>query len=146
MLHCVRHCGSSTEQKREKHKHTHRKSVCMSVCYQLSRRVAGWPRFWTKFSSFSGSGFSPLFTSLAVICQHVGSQVQLPLRNSPTTMYALQGSSLKTWFFTQDVRFLCEQVLFVYVLTVIPPRLSDPCNFITVLLVTREPEQTTLLF
>ncbi len=30
--------------------------------------------------------------------------------------------------------------------TVIPPRLSDPCNFITVLLVTREPEQTTLLF
>ena len=30
--------------------------------------------------------------------------------------------------------------------TTIPPRLSDPCNFITVLLVTREPEQTTLLF
>ena len=30
--------------------------------------------------------------------------------------------------------------------TAIPPRLSDPCNFITVLLVTREPEQTTLLF
>ena len=41
---------------------------------------------------------------------------------------------------------LCEQVLFVYVLTAIPPRLSDSCNFMTVLLVTREPEQTTLLF
>ena len=44
------------------------------------------------------------------------------------------------------VLYKCEQVLFVYVYTIIPPRLSDPCNFITVLLVTREPEQTTLLF
>ena len=43
-------------------------------------------------------------------------------------------------------RYKCEQVLFVYVYTIIPPRLLDPCNFITVLLVTREPEQTTLLF
>ena len=34
----------------------------------------------------------------------------------------------------------------IYVLTAVPPRLSDSCNFITVLLVTREPEQTTLLF
>ena len=34
----------------------------------------------------------------------------------------------------------------LYVYTIIPPRLSDPCNFITVLLVTREPEQTALLF
>ena len=34
----------------------------------------------------------------------------------------------------------------LYVLTAIPPRFSDPCNFITVLLVTRESEQTTLLF
>ena len=40
----------------------------------------------------------------------------------------------------------CEQVLFVYVFTIIPPHLTDPCNFNTVLLVTREPEQTTLLF
>ena len=40
----------------------------------------------------------------------------------------------------------CEQVLFVHVFTTIPPRLTDPCSFITVLLVTREPEQTTLLF
>ena len=39
----------------------------------------------------------------------------------------------------------CEQVLFVYVFTIIPPRLTDPCNFITVLLVTRELEQTMLL-
>ena len=30
--------------------------------------------------------------------------------------------------------------------TIIPPRLTDQCNFITVLIVTREPEQTTLLF
>ena len=42
--------------------------------------------------------------------------------------------------------YYCEQVLFVYVLTAVPPRLSDSCNFITVLLVTREPEQTTLKF
>ena len=34
----------------------------------------------------------------------------------------------------------------LYVFTIIPPRLSDPRNFITVLLVTWEPEQTTLLF
>ena len=33
---------------------------------------------------------------------------------------------------------MCEQVLFVYVYTIISPRLSDPCNFITVLLVTRD--------
>ena len=41
---------------------------------------------------------------------------------------------------------LCEQVLFVYVFTIILPRLTDQRNFITVLIVTREPEQTTLLF
>ena len=40
----------------------------------------------------------------------------------------------------------CEQVLFVYVSTLIPPCLTDQCNFITVLIVTREPEQMTLLF
>ena len=39
---------------------------------------------------------------------------------------------------------MCEQVLFVYVFTIIPPRLTDHSNFITVLIVTREPEQTTL--
>ena len=33
---------------------------------------------------------------------------------------------------------MCEQVLFVYVFTLILPRLSDPCNFITVLIVTRD--------
>ena len=37
-----------------------------------------------------------------------------------------------------------EQVLFVYVSTLIPPRLMDQRNFITVLIVTREPEQTLL--
>ena len=42
--------------------------------------------------------------------------------------------------------FQCEQVLFVYVFTIIPPRLTDPRNFITILSVTREPEQRTLLF
>ena len=40
----------------------------------------------------------------------------------------------------------CEQVLFVYVSTLIPPCLTDQRNFITVLIVTREPEQTTFLF
>ena len=42
--------------------------------------------------------------------------------------------------------YRCEQVLFVYVSTVIPPCLTDQRNFITVLIVTREPEQTTFLF
>ena len=42
--------------------------------------------------------------------------------------------------------YYCEQVLFVYVSTLIPPCLTDQRNFFTVLLVTREPEQTTLLF
>ena len=63
----------------ERHVHSHTKRVCLYVCYQLSRRVAGCLRFWTKLSGFSGSGFSPLFLALAAICQHVGSQVQLPL-------------------------------------------------------------------
>ena len=45
-----------------------------------------------------------------------------------------------------NMSYICEQVLFVYVFTIIPPCLTDPCNFITVLLVTRETEQTTLLF
>ena len=40
----------------------------------------------------------------------------------------------------------CEQVLFVYVFTIILPRLTDQCNFITVLIVTREPEQTSFCF
>ena len=40
----------------------------------------------------------------------------------------------------------CVSKCSLYVFTIIPSRLSDPCNFITVLLVTREPEQTTLLF
>ena len=41
---------------------------------------------------------------------------------------------------------VCEQVLFVYVSTLIPPRLMDQRNFITVLIVTQELEQTTFLF
>ena len=53
--------------------------------------------------------------------------------------------TVKQNLFWEDY-LMCEQVLFVYVFTIIPPRLTDPCNFITVLLVTREPEQTTLLF
>ena len=92
------------EKERERHTHTgtyrQRERVCMSVCYQLSRRVAGCPRFWTKISGFSGSGFS-----LAIV---QGPGCHLPTRrfsssattgmgeNSPTT-YTLQGSSLKTW-------------------------------------------------
>ena len=53
--------------------------------------------------------------------------------------------TVKQNLFWEDY-LMCEQMLFVYVFTIIPPRLTDPCNFITVLLVTREPEQTTLLF
>ena len=45
-----------------------------------------------------------------------------------------------------ETLYLCEQVLFVYVSTLIPPCLTDQRIFITVLIVTREPEQTTLLF
>ena len=45
-----------------------------------------------------------------------------------------------------ELLFNCEQVLFVYVSTLIPPCLTDQRNFITVLIVTREPEQTTFLF
>ena len=41
--------------------------------------------------------------------------------------------------------YKCEQVLFVYVSTLIPPCLTDQRNFFTVLLlVTREPEQTNV--
>ena len=51
--------------------------------------------------------------------------------------------TVKQNLFWEDY-LMCEQVLFVYVLTAVPPQLSDSCNFTTVLLVTREPEQTTL--
>ena len=57
-----------------------------------------------------------------------------------THTLSLNLHTLKDWSNT------CEQVLFVYVSTIKPPRLTDQCNFITVLIVTREPEQTTLLF
>ena len=45
-----------------------------------------------------------------------------------------------------DSCVLCVSKCSLYVFTIIPPRLLDPGNFITVLLVTQEPEQTTLLF
>ena len=61
------------------HMHPQRDCVCMPACYQLSGRVVGCLRFWIKFSGFSRSGFSPPFMALAAICQHVSSQVQLPL-------------------------------------------------------------------
>ena len=32
------------------------------------------------------------------------------------------------------VLYTCEQVLFVHIFTIIPPRLTDPRNFITALL------------
>ena len=44
------------------------------------------------------------------------------------------------------IRFLITMCYCAQVFTVIPPRLSDPCNFMTVPLVTRQLEQTTLLF
>ena len=46
----------------------------------------------------------------------------------------------------EAIYYICEQVLFVYILTAIPPWLSDSCNFITVPLVTQELEQMMLLF
>ena len=97
---CTNHLGSATEQggERERCALTYRESVFVCLCYQLSRRVAGCLRFWTKLSGFSGSGFSPLLMALAAICQHVSSQVQLQLvwvKIHP--LYGLQGSSLKTW-------------------------------------------------
>ena len=79
--------------------------ACVSVlknCYQLLRRVAGCPSFWTKFSGSSRSGFSPLFTpwlpSVQTILTHQFSNSATTGigENSPTT-YALQGSSMKTW-------------------------------------------------
>ena len=44
------------------------------------------------------------------------------------------------------IRFLITMCYCSHIFTVIPPRLLDPCNFITVPLVTRQLEQTTLLF
>ena len=58
-------------------------------------------------------------------------------------------NTLSTWSWSKMCEHwskMCEQVLFVHVFTIIPPRLTDPCNFITVLLVSQEPEQMTLLF
>ena len=75
---------------------TQRECVCMSVCYQLSR--SHWlPRFWTKFSGFSGSpGCHPAMSS----------QVQLPLVWVKIHPLSTACSVLlwKTgWIFTQDI-------------------------------------------
>ena len=59
---------------------TDRESVFVSLCVincqeeLLAARGSG-----PNSVVFNGSSFSPLFTALASICQHVGSQVQLPL-------------------------------------------------------------------
>ena len=58
VLHCVQiimdHPQNRRKAQRERYTHRKRECVCMSVYYQLSRRVAGCPRFWTKFCSFLG--------------------------------------------------------------------------------------------
>ena len=75
--------------------HTHlqtqreRVCVCMSVCYQLSR--SHWlPRFWTKFSGFSGSPWLPSSNGFS------SSATTRKGQNSPTK-YCLQCSSFKNW-------------------------------------------------
>ena len=64
MSHCVQIIVDDPHSKREMGAGSRECVQCVGVPvgYQLSRRVAGCPRFWTKFSGSSGSGFSPLFT------------------------------------------------------------------------------------
>ena len=64
------------------------KLVRVPVCYQLSRRVAGCPRFWTK------SHWLPSAQTISTR-QFSSSATTGMGENSPTT-YTLQGSSLKT--------------------------------------------------
>ena len=76
--------------------------VRVPVCYQLSRRVAGCPRFWTKFSGSSGSGFSPLFppwlsSAQTTPTRQFSSSAATGMGDNSPTTYTLQGSSLKTW-------------------------------------------------
>ena len=72
--------------------------ACVLICYQLLRRAAGCPMFWTKLSGSSRSGFLPLFTPWLPSAQTI------PTRQFSSSA-TLQGSSLKTMgeFFTQDV-------------------------------------------
>ena len=78
------------------------------------------------------SSFVVHFLFLSVARSQCSNQIMLPSLTIPDLIVC--------------IFCICEQVLCVYILTAIPPWLSDPCNFITVLLVTWEPEQTTLLF
>ena len=98
--------------------------VRVPVCYQLSRRVAGCPRFCTKFSGSSGSRFSPLFTpwqppAQTIPTRQFSSSATTGMgENSPAT-YTLQDSSLKTWvsFHPRRIpRQICMFFLFYYYL------------------------------
>ena len=74
--------------------------VRVPVCYQLSR-TTGCPRFWTKFSGSSRSGFSPLFTPWLPSAQTIpthqfSSSATTGMGENSSTTYTLQGS-LKIW-------------------------------------------------
>ena len=91
----ISHIIGEKERQTHTYSQTHRESVCMSVCYQLSRRVTGCPRFWTKFSGISQYGFSPLFTA---VCQHDGETSDIPVLSSGENadiglVHTLQGLS-----------------------------------------------------
>ena len=78
------------------------KFVRTSVCYELSRTVAGCPRFGAKFNGSSGSGFSPLFTPWLPSAQTIptrqfSSSASTGMGENSPTKYTLHGSSLKTW-------------------------------------------------
>ena len=107
MSHCVQIIVDDPQNKRERERGGGGgggecvQFVRVPVFYQLPRRVAGCPRFCTKFSGRSGSGFSPLFTPWLPSAQTIPSR-QFSIsattgmgENSPIT-YTLQGSSLKT--------------------------------------------------
>ena len=71
MSHCVQIIMDDPHSKREMGAGGREcvKCVGVPVCCQLSRRVAGCPRFWTKFSGSSGSGqFLAIVYTLAAIC------------------------------------------------------------------------------
>ena len=91
------------------------------------------------------------FVHISILCFNVSkcsASIQIPHIQTILTKH-IEVAALGHKILTVSCKatcYLCEQVLFVYIFTIIPPRLTDHSNFITVLIVNRELEQMTLLF
>ena len=133
MLACVRNSwmGAPYWQKTKNKKKHCQIMVTLLVCNvphcQFSRTFNYWHRYVLLiFKAFNSLFFSPKFKDFH--CFKYSQGLYDTLRPGLWKEGRLRSHTC------HELVTMCEQVLFVHVFTVIPPRLSDPRNFITVLL------------